>query len=67
MTFQFIGKTAIITGGGGALGKAYALELARRGCMVVVNDIGSSLAGGVGTDSSSSAGTVIRSYRCIVQ
>ena len=58
MTFQFIGKTAIITGGGGALGKAYALELARRGCMVVVNDIGSSLTGGVGTDSSSSAGTV---------
>ena len=41
----FSGKTAVITGAGGALGRAYALELARRGCAVVCNDIGGSLEG----------------------
>eukprot|EP01035_Chromulina_nebulosa_P020302 gene20302-26353_t len=35
----FHGKTAIITGAGGALGKSYAIELAKRGANVVVNDI----------------------------
>lgn len=34
----FAGKIAIITGGGGGLGKAYALDLASRGVKVVVNN-----------------------------
>jgi NAD(P)-dependent dehydrogenase (short-subunit alcohol dehydrogenase family) len=34
------GKTAIVTGAGGGLGKAYALLLAKRGARVVVNDLG---------------------------
>jgi NAD(P)-dependent dehydrogenase (short-subunit alcohol dehydrogenase family) len=33
-------RVAIITGAGGGLGKTYALEFARRGAMVVVNDLG---------------------------
>ena len=39
MSLLFHGKTAIITGGGGALGSRYALDLAKRGCNIVVNDV----------------------------
>ena len=39
MTISFKDKVAIVTGAGGGLGKAYALELAKRGAKVVVNDL----------------------------
>ena len=40
MSISFKDKVAIVTGAGGGLGRAYSLELARRGARVVVNDLG---------------------------
>jgi NAD(P)-dependent dehydrogenase (short-subunit alcohol dehydrogenase family) len=47
---------AVVTGAGGGLGKTYALELARRGARVVVNDLGGAVDG---TGESPSAADVV--------
>lgn len=47
----FDGRVAVITGAGGGLGKTYALDLARRGARVVVNDLGGAVDGTGGSQS----------------
>src|SRR6201986_2665643 len=55
MTIEFKGKVAIVTGAGGGLGRAHALDLAKRGAKVVVNDLGGSVDGTGGNSAAADA------------
>jgi 3-hydroxy-3-methylglutaryl CoA synthase/NAD(P)-dependent dehydrogenase (short-subunit alcohol dehydrogenase family)/putative sterol carrier protein len=61
---DFTGRVAVVTGAGGGLGRTYALELAKHGAKVVVNDLGGARDGS-GEGSPSPADAVVAEIKAL--
>ena len=64
-TLRFDGRVALVTGGGGSIGRAHAMLLAARGAKIVINDYNTTVAGEPGQDQSNPGEKVVAELRAL--
>ncbi|MFJ3804679.1 SDR family NAD(P)-dependent oxidoreductase [Streptomyces sp. NPDC090088] len=65
MAITFEGQVAVVTGAGNGLGRAHALEMARRGASVVVNDLEPHAADAVVSEIVAAGGSAAANYSSV--